>query len=84
MQKKSNLEQGATPGGIIIKLSDLNSKESIKNWIKNELKYNDPNLTDEDIKAAVEGIIVDPLFISSPDSKKQSFIQEITKLIKTL
>jgi hypothetical protein len=84
MQKKSNLEKNNTQGGIVIKLSDLNSKESIKNWITKDLKYNDPNLSDEDIKSAVEGIIMDPLFISSPDSKKQKFIQQITKLIKTL
>ena len=84
MQKKSNLESGPPPGGIVIKLSDLNSDESIKNWIAKELGSNYSNSSNDDIKSAIEGIIRDPLFVSSPNSKKQLFISQITQLINKL
>ncbi len=89
MQKKSNQNSNdpnsnAPDGSIIISLSDLNSDISIKNWINNKLGYSDPNLSSDQIKSALNGIIRDPTFIKMPEDSKELFSKAIIELVKTL
>ncbi len=84
MQKKSNQSSGSPAGGVIITLADLNSEVSIKAWIKEKLGYADPNLSNDDIVSALDGIMKDPIFISQPDKKRSIFTNEINNLIKKI
>jgi hypothetical protein len=84
MQKKSNLGSSSSSEEIVIKLSDLNSEESIKNWIINELKYKDSNLSNDNIKDALNGILRDGVFIKGPENIKSKFINRINELVKNL
>ena len=88
MQKKFSSEiktdSNAPPGSIIISAGDLNSEESIKNWIKQSLGHEDPELKNSQIITALEGIVRDPIFIKQPEASKQVFINQINELIKKL
>jgi hypothetical protein len=84
MQKKSSENSNVPSDGIIISLEDLNSEISIRNWIKNKLKHSDPNLSSDQIKSALNGIIRDPAFIEQPEDKKTLFMNSINQLVKSL
>jgi hypothetical protein len=84
MQKKSSENSGAPAGGIVITVEDLNSDISIKNWIKEKLGYNDPNISNDAIISALDGIVRDPVFISQPDEKRRLFTNKINNLINKL
>jgi hypothetical protein len=84
MQKKSSESSGAPVGGIVITMEDLNSPISIRSWIKNKLGYNEPELSNELIISALEGIARDPIFIDQPDEKRRLFTSEINNLINKL
>lgn len=84
MQKKSNLESSSSSKEIVIKLSDLNSEESIKNWISNELEYKETGLSNQNIKDALNGILKDGVFIRGPDHIKSKFINRINELVQKL
>lgn len=84
MQKKSSENSNVPSGGITISLNDLNSEISIRNWIKNKLEYSDPNLSSDQIKSALNGIIRDPTFVKQPEDKKTLFMNSINELVKNL
>lgn len=84
MQKKSNQNSGSPVGGILLKILDLNSEISIKNWIKESLNYTDPELSNESIEIALEGILRDPLFLKIEPNKKNIYIAKINELIEKL
>ena len=83
MQKKSS-DQNTQQDGVLIKISDLNSEVSIKNWIKEKLGYSDPGISNDSIKVALEGIIKDPLFLKIDASRKNTYITKINELIEKL
>jgi hypothetical protein len=84
MQKKSSQNSGSPAGGILLKILDLNSEVSIKNWIKESLGYTDPELSNESIKLALEGILRDPLFLTIEPNKKNAYMAKINELIEKL
>jgi len=84
MQKKSSENSGAPAGSVMIKISDLNSEISIRNWIKEKLKHTDPELSNDLIKKALEGISRDPIFNSIEPAKKNAYLKVINELIEKL
>ena len=84
MQKKSSKNSGAPAGSVMIKISDLNSEISIRNWIKEKLKHTDSELSNDFIKKALEGILRDPIFNSIEPAKKSAYIKIINELIEKL
>jgi hypothetical protein len=84
MQKKSSQNSNAPAGSIMIKISDLNSEISIRNWIKEKLGYTDPELSNDFIKKALEGISRDPAFNSLDPAKKNVYLKKVNELIEKL
>jgi hypothetical protein len=84
MQKKSNQNSNSTVGGVLLKILDLNSEISIKNWIKESLKRTDSEPSNESIIIALEGILKDPLFLKIEPNKKNIYITKINELIEKL
>jgi hypothetical protein len=85
MQKKFNQQSLSAPAGsIVITLNDINTRESIVEWIETKLEYKDPNLSTDSIIMALNGITSDPVFLSQPDHKRTEFIKRKNELVRDL
>jgi len=82
MQNKYGQEKIESQNNIVISLEDLNSPVSIKNWIKDKLKYEGSDSSNEAICDALNSIVSkDKLFFNLMDEeKKKVFIKAISDL----
>jgi len=85
MQKKFSEQSLSAPAGsIVITLDDINTRESITEWIEKKLEYKDPNLSVDSIIMALNGITSDSIFLSQPDYKRSEFIKKKNELVRKL